>query len=81
MIANVIAVVVFPSPGRALVMEAGTTPRPVLQDAIKRLRSARVHILGTVVNKLGTRDHSYGYHYHSYYSYEGQSSNKRLTTT
>ncbi len=65
-----------------LVMAAGNTPRPVLQDAIKRLRSAQVHILGAMVNKLDTRDHSYGYHYHyHYYSYDEKSSRKRLTTT
>jgi len=64
-----------------LVMAAGNTPRPVLQDAIKRLRSAQVHILGTMVNKLDARDHSYGYHYHYYYSYDEKSSRKRLTTT
>jgi len=63
-----------------LVMEAGVTPLPVLQDALKRLRSARVHILGGVMNKLDTRDHSYGYHYHYYYSYDDRSSKKRLAT-
>ncbi len=64
-----------------LVMEAGVTPRPVVQDALKRLRSARVHILGSVVNKLDTRSRSYGYHYHYhyYYSYDDRSTKKRLT--
>ncbi|MFO1433608.1 MAG: polysaccharide biosynthesis tyrosine autokinase [Candidatus Competibacteraceae bacterium] len=65
-----------------LVMEAGVTPRPVVQDALKRLRSARAHILGGVVNKLDSRSHSYGYHYHYhyYYSYDERSANKRLAT-
>ncbi len=63
-----------------LVMETGVTPRPVVQDALKRLRSARVHILGGVVNKLDTRSHSYGYHYHYYYSNDDRSTKKRLAS-
>ena len=66
--------------GTVLVVEAGSTRRGHVQGALKRLRTARVHILGGILTKLDARNNSYGY-YQSYYYYYGDaaSSNKRLS--
>jgi len=45
----------------------GSTPRGHVQGAIKRLRGARVHVLGTILTKLESRSGNYGYYYSSYY--------------
>ncbi len=54
--------------GTLLTVEMGTTPRGYVQGALKRLRGARVHVLGVILTKLEARAGSYGY-YRSYYYY------------
>ena len=54
--------------GTLLTVEMGGTPRGYVQGAFKRLRSARVHVLGTVLTKLAARQGAYGYS-RSYYYY------------
>ncbi|HAS51407.1 MAG TPA: exopolysaccharide biosynthesis protein [Gammaproteobacteria bacterium] len=54
--------------GTLLTVEMGSTPRGYVQGAFKRLRGARVHVLGTVLTKLAARQGGYGY-YRSYYDY------------
>ena len=53
--------------GTLLNVEMGSTPRGHVQGAIKRLRGARVHVLGTILTKLESRSGNYGYYYSSYY--------------
>ncbi len=54
--------------GTLLTVEMGSTPRGYVQGAFKRLRGARVHVLGTILTKLEARPGAYGY-YRSYYYY------------
>ena len=54
--------------GMLLTVEMGVTPRGYVLGAIKRLRGARVHVLGLVLTKLEARGGGYGY-YRSYYYY------------
>ena len=54
--------------GLLLAVEMGSTPRGYVQGAFKRLRGARVHVLGTILTKLEARPGAYGY-YRSYYYY------------
>ena len=54
--------------GLLLAVEMGSTPRGYVQGAFKRLRGARVHMLGTILTKLEARPGAYGY-YRSYYYY------------
>ncbi len=54
--------------GNLLTVEMGGTPRGYVLGALKRLRGARVHVLGTILTKLETRAGGYGY-YRSYYYY------------
>lgn len=54
--------------GLLLAVEVGSTPRGYVQGAFKRLRGARVHVLGTILTKLEARPGAYGY-YRSYYYY------------
>lgn len=54
--------------GTLLTVEMGSTPRGYVQGAFKRLRGARVHLLGTILTKLEARPGAYGY-YRSYYYY------------
>lgn len=54
--------------GILLTVEMGSTPRGYVQGAFKRLRGARVHVLGTILTKLEARLGAYG-HYRSYYYY------------
>ncbi|MDG4561591.1 MAG: polysaccharide biosynthesis tyrosine autokinase [Candidatus Competibacter sp.] len=54
--------------GILLAVEMGSTPRGYVQGAFKRLRGARVHVLGTILTKLEARPGAYGY-YRSYYYY------------
>ncbi|TVR56603.1 MAG: polysaccharide biosynthesis tyrosine autokinase [Candidatus Competibacteraceae bacterium] len=52
--------------GTLLTVAMGDTPRGHVQGACKRLRGARVHLVGTILNKLEARAGAYGY-YHGYY--------------
>ena len=54
--------------GTLLTVEMGSTPRGYVQGALKRLRGARVHVLGAILTKLEARPGAYGY-YRSYYYY------------
>ncbi|MDS4042000.1 MAG: polysaccharide biosynthesis tyrosine autokinase [Candidatus Competibacter sp.] len=54
--------------GTLLAVEMGSTPRSYVQGALKRLRGARVHVLGAILTKLEARPGAYGY-YRSYYYY------------
>ena len=56
--------------GTLLTVEMGSTPRGYVQGAFKRLREARVPVLGTLLTKLETQlggYHSYYYYQASYY--------------
>lgn len=55
--------------GSVLTVEMGSTPRGYVLGAIKRLRGARVHVLGCILTKLEARAGAYGY-YRSYYYYQ-----------
>lgn len=52
-----------------LVVNAGVTRKAALEGALKRLRSARSNILGTVLSKYGQGAGGYGYDYHYSYNY------------
>jgi capsular exopolysaccharide synthesis family protein len=54
--------------GTLLTVEMGSTPRGYARGALKRLRGARVHVLGAILTKLEARAGAYGY-YRSYYYY------------
>ena len=54
--------------GTLLTVEMGNTPRGYALGALKRLRGARVHMLGAILTKLEARAGAYGY-YRSYYYY------------
>ncbi len=54
--------------GTLLTVEMGATPRGYAQGALKRLRGARVQVLGAILTKLEARAGAYGY-YRSYYYY------------
>ncbi len=55
--------------GTLLTVEMGGTPRGYVQGAVKRLRSARVPLLGSILTKMEARSGGYGY-YRSYYYYQ-----------
>ncbi|MDS4021026.1 MAG: polysaccharide biosynthesis tyrosine autokinase [Candidatus Competibacter sp.] len=55
--------------GTLLTVEMGGTPRGYVQGAFKRLRGARVHVLGTILTKLEARPGAYGYYRSHYYYY------------
>lgn len=52
--------------GTLLTVEVGHTPRAYAQGAVKRLRAARVPLLGAVLTKMDSRSGADGY-YRSYY--------------
>lgn len=54
--------------GTLLTVAMGSTPRSYVQSAVKRLRSARVPLLGAVLTKMDSPSGSSGY-YQSYYYY------------
>ena len=72
--------------GTLLTVEMGSTPRGYVLGAFKRLRAARVHVLGSILTKLEARAGAYGY-YRSYYYYqtdyygEAPANAKKLTAT
>ena len=55
--------------GTLLTVEMGGTPRSYVQGAIKRLRSARVPLLGSIMTKMESQAGGYSY-YRSYYYYQ-----------
>ena len=50
--------------GVVLVVEANQTRRPVVQQAINRLRNVNANLLGGVVNKFDSNRSGYGYYYY-----------------
>lgn len=58
------------SVGTLLVVESGKTRQDAIVNSIKRLRSARSNVLGTVLTKIEQQQngHSYQYDYYYYYS-------------
>ena len=59
--------------GTVLTVEMGGTPRGYVMGAVKRLRSARVPLIGAVLTKMQARAGSYGYHGNYYYYTNGAS--------
>ena len=66
--------------GVLIIIEAGETRKGLATNALKRLRSARAHIIGTLINKLEAKHTPYSYVYgnYSYYSY-GVDDRKKLS--
>ena len=55
--------------GTLFAVEMGSTPRGYVQGAFKRLRGARVPVLGAILTKMDARGGAYGYGgYHYYHS-------------
>jgi len=50
--------------GVVLVVEANETRRPVVQQAINRLKNVNANLLGGVVNKFDSNRSGYGYYYY-----------------
>ncbi|MEZ5582109.1 MAG: CpsD/CapB family tyrosine-protein kinase [Candidatus Competibacteraceae bacterium] len=63
--------------GTLITVEAGSTRRGYIQNALKRLKQSRTHLLGGVLTKVDIQRNSYGYYYQSYYYYYGD----RATTS
>jgi capsular exopolysaccharide synthesis family protein len=58
--------------GVLMIIEAGETRRGNAQNSVKRLRSARAHIIGVLINKLEAKHTPYNYVYGNYsYNYGG----------
>jgi capsular exopolysaccharide synthesis family protein len=57
------------SDGVILVVEANQTRKPVVMQAVTRLRQVQANILGGIVNKLDLRKAGYGYYYYYYSDY------------
>jgi len=55
--------------GVMLVVEANQTRKPVVMQAITRLRHVQSNIIGGIVNKLDVRKSGYGYYYYYYNDY------------
>ena len=50
--------------GVVLVVEANQTRKPVVMQAITRLRQVKAKLIGGIVNKLDIRKSGYGYYYY-----------------
>ena len=55
--------------GVMMVVEANQTRKPVVMQAITRLRQVHSNIIGGIVNKLDVRKSGYGYYYYYYSDY------------
>jgi len=70
--------------GTLLSVQMGNTPRGQVRGACKRLRGARVHLVGTLLTKLeapsGAYGYYHGYYYHSDYYGEVAPDAKKLAT-
>lgn len=68
--------------GTLLVVEAGETRIGVAKNALKRLYSARAHVVGALLTKFSSKHAGYGYGYgyggYNYYSYGSQAEPKKL---
>ncbi len=67
--------------GTLLVVEAGQTRIAVARNALKRLVSARAHVVGALLTKFSSKHagSSYGYGAYNYYSYGSKDEPKKLT--
>ena len=64
--------------GVLMVIEAGETRKGMAVNAVKRLRSARAHIIGTLINKLEAKHTPYNYVYGNYSYHYGVDDRKKL---
>ena len=64
--------------GVLIVIEAGETRKGMAVNAVKRLRSARAHIIGTLINKLEAKHTPYNYVYGNYSYNYGVDDRKKL---
>ncbi len=66
--------------GTLLVAEAGETRINVARNALKRLLSARTHVVGALLTKFSAKHTGYGYGYggYNYYSYGAGDGQKKL---
>lgn len=66
--------------GTLLVVEAGETRISLARNALKRLYSARAHVIGALLTKFSPKHAGYGYAYggYNYYSYGAQPEPKKL---
>ena len=51
------------------VVHSGKTRISAAQQAVKRLLSARAHLVGALLTRYDPRASAQGYHYESYYAY------------
>jgi len=61
--------------GVVLVIRAGHTPAPVVQNGVAHLKAVNAHVLGAVLNDVSTGRDGY-YYYPYYYYYYGESGQK-----
>ena len=57
--------------GTLLVVHSGKTRIATAQGAVKRLHSARAHIIGSLLTQYDSKAAGYGYNYEGYYAYGG----------
>ena len=63
-----------------LVVESGGTSKQMALGAVKRLRSTRTRLIGSLLTKVDVRRHSYGYYSYHYKYEEHEPDIKRLST-
>ena len=59
-----------------LVIRAGVTPKPLIQNGIEQLKNVNAHIMGAILNAIKTGRDSY-YYYQYYYYYYGDDGEKQ----
>lgn len=64
--------------GVVLVVRAGETPRPIIQNGLSQLQAVNAHILGVVLNGVDLGKD--GYYYHDYYYYYGEDGGRKMQT-
>ena len=57
--------------GTLLVVHSGKTRITTAQGAVKRLNSARAHLIGSLLTHYDSKAAGYGYNYEGYYAYGG----------
>ncbi|RJQ49663.1 MAG: polysaccharide biosynthesis tyrosine autokinase [Desulfobacteraceae bacterium] len=66
--------------GVLLVIRAGETPRPLIQNALGQLHSVKAPILGAVLNGVNTGRYG-SYYYQYYYYYYGEDGDRKKKET
>ncbi len=66
------------STGTLLVVEAGETRIALASNGLKRLLSARAHVVGALLTKFNNKHAGHAYGNYNYYSYGGNEAPKRL---